>query len=120
MNCFRLCDDRRLLPQGNRGGKNRRPFDPARNEPRGLYDLWHLTGNGLVSPDDLTHAVASKAEFRNRTMTDAKDIFLQKKARLKKLSSVRLSAQIAELPEFDEVYRAVTRELRQVGLLNQT
>jgi len=88
-------------------------FDPARNEPRDLYDLWHLTGNGLVGPADLTHAVASKAEFRNRTMTDAKDIFLQKEARLKKLWSVRLSAQMAELPEFDEVYRAVTRELRQ-------
>lgn len=88
-------------------------FDPARNEPRDLYDLWHLTGNGLVGPADLTHAVASKAEFRNRTMTDAKDIFLRKEARLKKLWSVRLSAQMAELPEFDEVYRAVTRELRK-------
>lgn len=88
-------------------------FDPARNEPRDLYDLWRLTGNGLVNPADLTHAVASKAEFRNRTMTDAKDIFLRKEARLKKLWSVRLSAQMAELPEFDEVYRAVTRELRK-------
>ena len=88
-------------------------FDPARNEPRDLYDLWHLTGNGLVGPADLTHAVASKAEFRNRTMTDAKDIFLRKEARLKKLWSVRLSAQMAELPEFDEVFRAVTRELRK-------
>jgi predicted nucleotidyltransferase component of viral defense system len=92
-------------------------FDPARNEPRDLYDLWHLTGNGLVGPADLTHAVASKAEFRNRTMTDAKDIFLRKEARLKKLWSVRLSAQMTELPEFDEVYRAVTRELRQGSLL---
>ena len=88
-------------------------FDPARNEPRDLYDLWRLTGNGLVGPADLTHAVASKAEFRNRTMIDAKDIFLRKEARLKKLWSVRLSAQMAELPEFDEVYRAVTRELRK-------
>ena len=88
-------------------------FDPARNEPRDLYDLWHLTGNGLVNPADLTHAVTSKAAFRNRTMTDAKDIFLRKEARLKKLWSVRLSAQMAELPEFDEVYRAVTRELRK-------
>ncbi|MEI8172330.1 MAG: nucleotidyl transferase AbiEii/AbiGii toxin family protein [Deltaproteobacteria bacterium] len=88
-------------------------FDPARNEPRDLYDLWRLTGNGLVNPVDLTHAVASKAEFRNRTMTDAKDIFLRKEARLKKLWSVRLSAQMAELPEFDEVYRAVTRELKK-------
>lgn len=88
-------------------------FDPARNEPRDLYDLWHLTGNGLVGQADLTHAVASKAEFRNRTMTDAKDIFLRKEDRLKKLWSVRLSAQMADLPEFDEVYRAVTRELRK-------
>jgi len=95
-------------------------FDPARNEPRDLYDLWHLTGNGLVGLADLAHAVALKAEFRNRTMTDAKDIFLRKEARLKKLWTVRLSAQMAELPEFDEVYRAVTRELRQVSLLNQT
>ena len=88
-------------------------FDSARNEPRDLYDLWHLTGNGLVGLADLTHAVASKAEFRNRTMSDAKDIFLRKEARLKKLWSVRLPAQMAELPEFDEVYRAVTRELRK-------
>ena len=92
-------------------------FDPARNEPRDLYDLWHLTGNDLVGLADLTHAVALKAEFRNRTMTDAKDIFLRKEARLKKLWSVRLSAQMTELPEFDEVYRAVTRKLRQGSLL---
>lgn len=88
-------------------------FDTARNEPRDLYDLWHLTNKRLVGVADLTHAVASKVEFRNRTMTDAKDIFLQKEARLKKLWSDRLSAQMAELPEFDEVYRAVTRELRK-------
>lgn len=95
-------------------------FDPARNEPRDLYDLWHLTSNDLVSLADLTHAVTSKAEFRNRPITDAKEIFLRKEARLRKLWSMRLSAQMTELPEFDEVYRTVTRKLRQVGLLNQT
>jgi predicted nucleotidyltransferase component of viral defense system len=88
-------------------------FDPARNEPRDLFDLWHLTSNGLVSPADLTHAVTAKADFRNRTLTDVKDVFQRKEARLKKLWAVRLSAQMADLPEFDEVYRAVTRELRK-------
>jgi len=92
-------------------------LDPARNEPRDLYDLWHLTSNAYVSLADLTQAVALKTEFRNRTMTTAKNIFLQKEARLKKLWSVRLSTQVAELPEFDEVYRGVTRELRQGSLL---
>ena len=88
-------------------------FDPARNEPRDLYDFWRLTGNGLVNPADLTHAVALKEEFRNRTKTGPKDIFLRKEARLKKLWSVRLSTQMSELPEYDEVFRAVTRELRK-------
>jgi len=88
-------------------------FDPARNEPRDLYDLWHLSGNGLVDPADLTDAVTAKAAFRNRTLTDAKDIFQRKEARLKKLWTVRLAAQMADLPAFDGAYRAVTRGLRK-------
>jgi len=39
----------------------------------------------------------------------------RKEARLKKLWNVRLSAQMVCLPEFDEVYRAVLRELRKAG-----
>ncbi len=88
-------------------------FDPARNEPRDLYDLWHLAGNGLVKPAELIEAVREKAAFRSRTLTDAKDLFQRKEARLRKLWAVRLAAQMADLPEFDEVYRAVTRELRK-------
>jgi predicted nucleotidyltransferase component of viral defense system len=88
-------------------------FDPARNEPRDLYDLWHLTGNGLVSPADLIDAVTAKAAFRSRTLTNAKDVFQRKEAHLRKLWAVRLSAQMADLPEFDKVYRAATKELRK-------
>lgn len=92
-------------------------FDPARNEPRDLYDLWYITGNGLVSPAELIEAVAAKAAFRSRTLADAKDVFQRKETRLKKLWAVRLSAQMGNLPEFDEVFRAVTRNLRQSALL---
>jgi hypothetical protein len=88
-------------------------FDPARNEPRDLYDLWHLSGNRLVKPAELIEAVGAKAEFRSRTLTEAKDLFQRKEARLRKLWAVRLAAQIADLPEFDEVYRSVTRELKK-------
>jgi len=95
-------------------------FDPARNEPRDLYDLWYLTTNGYVSLADLKEAVDLKMEFRGRTITEARENFLRKEARLKKLWTVRLSSQMAALPEFDEVYRAVSRELRQGGLLNQS
>ncbi|HPJ96595.1 MAG TPA: nucleotidyl transferase AbiEii/AbiGii toxin family protein [Syntrophales bacterium] len=88
-------------------------FDPARNEPRDLYDLWRLSGNGLVNPADLIEAVMAKMAFHNKTLTDSKDIFHRKEARLKKLWTVRLSAQMADLPAFDEAYRAVTKGLRK-------
>ncbi len=93
-------------------------FDPARNEPRDLYDLWYLTTNGHVSLADLNEAVSLKTEFRSRTIIEAREIFLRKETRLKKLWTVRLSSQMVALPEFDEVFRAALRELRQGGLLN--
>src|SRR5262245_31147617 len=39
-------------------------LDPARNEPRDLYDIWFLTSNGYVDLRDLTHAIEKKWEFR--------------------------------------------------------
>jgi hypothetical protein len=43
--------------------------------------------------------------------------FQKKEARLKKLWSTRLAAQMAELPEFDGIFRAVQRAFRQAGLI---
>ena len=40
---------------------------------------------------------------------------LAKEARYKKLWHIRLETQLAELPEFSGVYRAVQRALRQAG-----
>ena len=55
-------------------------------------------------------------KFRQKELSDVKGGLIRKEARLKKLWNIRLSAQMATLPEFDEVYRAVSRELRQAGL----
>jgi hypothetical protein len=38
----------------------------------------------------------------------------KKEARYKKLWSARLAAQMAELPPFEDVYRAVCRSLRDL------
>jgi len=43
--------------------------------------------------------------------------FLRKETRFKKLWKIRLSSQMASIPEFGQVYRAVQRKLRQAGLL---
>jgi len=42
-----------------------------------------------------------------------------KEARYKKLWAVRLSQQMAALPPFDDVFRAVRRSLRDAGLVER-
>lgn len=88
-------------------------LDPARNEPRDLYDLWYLATNKYVALADLAEAVALKMKFRGKKLIDVKENFVRKETRFKKLWNVRLAAQMVQLPEFDEVYRAALRELRQ-------
>jgi len=55
-------------------------------------------------------------KFRRKESIDVKKEFLRKEARLRKLWDTRLSSQMTVLPEFDRVYRAVSRELRRAGL----
>ena len=88
-------------------------LDPARNEPRDLYDLWYLATNKYVALADLAEAIALKMKFRGKELIDVKENFVRKETRFKKLWNVRLAAQMAQLPEFDEVFRAALRELRQ-------
>jgi predicted nucleotidyltransferase component of viral defense system len=90
--------------------------DRARNEPRDLYDIWHLTTEGHVDLDHLKAEVEKKLEFRGRALATLGEEFQKKEARLEKLWSARLAAQMAELPDFDGVFRAVHRSLRQAGL----
>lgn len=93
--------------------------DRARNEPRDLYDLWHLLVNQYVEIEALFEAIGEKLTFRGRSSSSVGEEFFQKEARLRKLWNERLSAQVALLPEFDQVYRAVKRELRQAGFLKR-
>lgn len=91
-------------------------LDRARNEPRDLYDLWFVTVNGHVTLPDLLDPIARKLEFRGLTLAQVGTEFRAKEARLRRLWQVRLAAQMVELPEFDGVYRAVQRALRQAGI----
>lgn len=68
---------------------------------------------------DLIDPVARKLEFRGSTLARVGGQFTAKEARYKKLWQVRLATQMAELPEFDAVYREVRRALRQAGLITQ-
>ena len=89
-------------------------LDRARNEPRDLYDIWYLTSNNYVSHSELVFAVEEKLKFRKKKLSDVRYEFIQKETRLKKLWEVRLSSQMASLPGFEQVYRMVKREFRQM------
>jgi predicted nucleotidyltransferase component of viral defense system len=93
--------------------------DKARNEPRDLYDLWYLTREGLVDLGTLAAAIDAKLAFRGRTRDAMTAELVAKHARYEKLWAVRLGQQMATLPPFDEVFRAVRRSLRRAGLVER-
>ena len=90
--------------------------DPARNEPRDLYDLWYLTAKEGIELDHLADPIRQKLEFRERPFVDLQDAILGKEARLKALWSRRLAYQMSTLPPFDEVFRGLRRTLRRSKL----
>ncbi len=90
--------------------------DPARNEPRDLYDLWHLTSNEGIPMDQLIPAICQKLEFRGKPCEGLQAAVAGKEARLEALWSRKLAYQMASLPPFEQVFRAVRRTLRQANL----
>ena len=93
--------------------------DRARNEPRDLYDAWFLTANGYVDLANLFPDIERKIVFRGRSVKTLASDFLEKEKRLQKLWSARLSAQMVDLPPFEDVFRAVSRAMRKAGLIKK-
>jgi len=89
--------------------------DKARNEPRDLYDLWFLTSHADVDIGTLIGAVTEKIRFREKDPTGIEDRILAKEARLMALWNGRLGHQMEALPQYNEVFRTMRRELRQAG-----
>ncbi len=92
-------------------------LDRARTEPRDLFDLWHLsTVSKRVDLKEILHAVKQKLLFRGKTLDEVRGEFAKKEARLKKTWDGRLATQMGTLPEFEGVFRAVKRNLRQAEI----
>jgi len=90
--------------------------DRARNEPCDLYDLWYLYENAHVDLAKVTDAIATKLEFRGQSLETIGAQLDVKQNRLGRLWNQRLAGQMATLPEFDGVFRAVRRAFRQAGI----
>jgi predicted nucleotidyltransferase component of viral defense system len=90
--------------------------DPARNEPRDLYDLWYLAENREIQLDHIVPAICQKLEFREKPCEGLQAALAHKEARLRALWNTRLAYQMAALPPFEQVFREVRRNFRQAHL----
>ncbi len=126
---LKSCDEYIDLPEGEKilvysleeiaAEKTVALLDRARTEPRDLYDLWYITEQGgSVSLSDCLEAINAKLVHRGKKLNDICEEFHKKEARLKKTWNTRLAAQMANLCEFDHVYRSVKRAFRQAKITN--
>lgn len=92
-------------------------LDPARNEPRDLYDMWFLISENKIELSELINGIQEKIAFKGGTLEERRNNLLKKEKRLEKLWKTRLSVQMMTLPPFDLVFRVVKRAFRQSGLM---
>lgn len=90
--------------------------DLARNEPRDLYDLWFLLSGNHVHGPELISIIQEKLKFRGRQLHKEKQILKTKEARLDRLWTARLESQMADLPNFQTVFRFVRKSLRDANV----
>ncbi len=90
--------------------------DRARNEPRDLYDLWHLFGTTYVRLAEMRTELEAKLAFRQRVVAGMEQAIAAKEERLRRLWSIRLAHQMSQLPPFDEAFREVLRAVRAASL----
>lgn len=92
--------------------------DKARNEPRDLYDLWHLLSIAKIRLPELQTEIKAKLDFRKRPIAGINQAIANKEDRLRPLWEKRLSNQMSKLPPFDDVFREVLRALRTAKFLD--
>ena len=90
--------------------------DRARNEPRDLYDLWHLFDSADLRIAELRAELDAKLALRKRVIAGMEQAIAAKEDRLRRLWVNRLAHQTSQLPPFDEVFREVMRVVRAAGL----
>jgi len=90
--------------------------DHRRTEPRDLYDVWWLFERGVTDRVLVTHDFLRKAEHKGHDPARLYHVLGEKDSRFESLWETRLSQQVPQLPDFEEVMRTVRRHVRQLQL----
>jgi predicted nucleotidyltransferase component of viral defense system len=88
-------------------------IDPKRSEPRDLYDIWHLFNEQSLNDDFLPSYVIKKLESKGEIFDERRNNLTGKESKIKKTWEQRLSHQVANLPEFEGVFRDVSKYFRK-------
>ena len=94
--------------------KFRSLLNPARREPRDVYDLWHLAERAPVAVVELGGAFRDKAVFKKLDPGTLLATLAKKEKALASLWKSRLSHQVADLPPFEGAFRIVQREAKKL------
>ena len=84
----------------------------GRTEPRDLYDFWYLTEIERIDVADNLFSFNSKAQRKNQDPNSFMQKILAKESLFKQYWDKKLSSQIHDLPEFEEVFREAKRNLK--------
>ena len=86
----------------------------GRSQPRDLYDLWLLLEE--KSFDIMDHWFAFEGKARNKKVEPENfvEVVFKKEATFKKRWTTSLQHQIKDLPDYNNVFRELSRHLRKV------
>jgi predicted nucleotidyltransferase component of viral defense system len=88
----------------------------GRTEPRDLYDVWWLLEMAAIDRVLVTHDFLRKAEHKGHDPARLYHVLGEKDSRFERLWETRLSQQVPQLPDFEEVMRTVRRHVRHLQL----
>ena len=90
-------------------------LDESRNEPRDIYDLWYLVSNNCLEYGYLAADIKTKGLYKSIPNFNILEILARKESNYKILWEKRLDTQMIELPEFNEVYRNLRKNLKSLS-----
>lgn len=87
----------------------------GRTQPRDLYDIWYLLEENAVQIDFLTTEFAEKALHKGHQPNSFLPTWQRKTKQFENLWNQYLAHQIADLPKFEGVCRALNRHFKVMG-----
>jgi len=85
----------------------------TRTEPRDLYDIHYLLTNRMVDVEQMSFSAAPKFEAKGLAVGDLRTVLERRRATLQQLWQGRLSGQMPEIPDLEDVIRETNRVIQK-------